>query len=121
MECCRVNEVGMVLGHAFLKERFSIDALGEALEHHGAPSRAAQRTVRDCEVIVHEIELGQPGLGEHHLVRVGDADLVAGDVEDLCRGLRRVHAATLAMNSPPSQSCRGERQRNLVGMKPKIP
>src|SRR5690606_18162719 len=93
-------------GHALLEERLLVDALHEALEHHRASARAAQRALGDVEIVPHHVELGEPGLGEHHLVGTRHAHLVPVDLEDLCRRLRWAHAATLATAADHDQGLR---------------
>jgi hypothetical protein len=82
-----VDKGRVVIRYPFLEEWLRIDALGKPLEHHGPASRTPQRTVRHGEVVLNEVELGQPRLGKYHLVRAGDPDLNTLDVQDLGRRL----------------------------------
>ena len=80
-----LDPFGPLLGRALLEERLLRDALHEPLEHHRPAADAAQRAVGDGEVVVHEVELGDAGLGEHDLVGVRDAHLAAVDLQHLFR------------------------------------
>ena len=82
----RVEPVGLVRRDPLLEERLLVDALDEALEDHRPARDAAQRAVRDRQVVPDEVELGHRApvvehLREHDLVRVRDRDLAPGDLE----------------------------------------
>src|SRR5258708_39307831 len=55
------------------------------LQDHRAASDAAQRAVRDGEVVPDDIQLGHPKLREIDLSRVGDSHLAPADLDDLLR------------------------------------
>ena len=85
----RADPVGRVVRGALLEERLLGDAVDEALERHRPAADAGQRAIGDREVVVDEVELRVPRIGEVDLLRVRDRDLAAADLEDL---LRRRHA-----------------------------
>src|SRR3569833_3076601 len=68
---------------ALLEERLLLDPLHETLEDHRPAHDAAERAVRDGEVVADQVELGVPTGHEDHLVRVGDGHLTPGDLQDL--------------------------------------
>ena len=78
-------QAGRLSGRPLLEEELPRGAVDEALERHRPAAGAAQRAVRDGEVVADEVELGVAGLREVDLVRVGDRDLAAADPEDLLR------------------------------------
>src|SRR5258707_4933085 len=55
------------------------------LQDHRAASDAAQRAVRDGEVVPDDIQLGHPKLREIDLSRVGDSYFAAANLDDLLR------------------------------------
>ena len=90
-----VDPLGPLLGRALLEERLLRDALHEALQHHRPPAGAAEGAVGHAQVVPHEVELGEPGLGEHDLVGVADAHLATIDLEELGVVLGGTHSFTL--------------------------
>ena len=97
----RVDVGRVVLGHTLLEERLLPEAIGEALQHHRPSACAAQRAVGDRDVVARQVELGQPHLREHDLVRMRDADLPIPRLhERLCP---RTHAATVTAARLPNQ------------------
>jgi hypothetical protein len=91
----RPDLLRQVLGSPLLEERLTRRTIDEALERHRAPARAAQRTVGDREVVLHEIELRVPRLREIDLARVRDRHLAPVDLEDLLLGR---HPKTLPLD-----------------------
>jgi hypothetical protein len=75
---------------ALLVEELALDSVYVTLERHRPSPYAAQRAIRDREVVPDQVELGVPGLGKEDLVRVGDRDLPALDLQQL---LARRHPA----------------------------
>ena len=86
------DELGQVLGRPLLEERLPGGAVHEPLQRHRPTTGAAQRPVRDGQVVLHEVELGVTRLREVDLPRIGDRDLVPVDPEDL---LLRSHVDTI--------------------------
>ena len=74
------------LGRALLIEELALDAVRVAHQHVRPPAGAAQRAVGDREVVAHEIQLRETGLGKQHLARVRDRDLAASDDETFVFG-----------------------------------
>ena len=90
------DPVGRVVRRSLLEERLFGDPVHEPLEGHGPAADAGQRAVGDGEVVLDEVELGVSSVGEVHLLRIGDRDLVAADLEDL---LGRRHGDTIPLDS----------------------
>jgi hypothetical protein len=76
-----VDPVRARLGGPLLEEGLLLRPVDEPLQRHRAPVDAAHRALCDCEVVAHQVQLGQPGTRKEHLVRVGDRDLAPGDLE----------------------------------------
>src|SRR5215203_4954158 len=70
-----------VVGRALLKEGLLVGAVDEALEGHRPATGAAQRAVRDRQVVIDQIDLGVAGLRKEDLFRVAYRDRAAGDLE----------------------------------------
>ena len=66
-------------GHALLVEEVTVDAVRVALHVERPPADVVERAACDVDVVLDEIALRQPALGEEELVRVGDRDLVAAE------------------------------------------
>ena len=98
-ELRRPDPVGRVVRRALLEERLLGDPIDEPLEGHRAAADTGQRPVGDGEVVLDEVQLRVPGVREVHLLRVGDRDLVAADLEDL---LGRRHGDTIPLDSHPA-------------------
>ncbi len=94
-----VDPLGPLLGRALLEERLLRDALHEALQHHRPSGGAAQGAVGHAQVVAHEVELREPGLGEHHLVGVADPHLATVDLEELGVVLGGTHSFTLGASA----------------------
>ena len=80
---------GRLSGARFWKKNSPAGAVRVALEGHRPAARAAQRALRDREVVADQVELrdgAAGGLREEDLVRVRDRHLAAGDLEDLGSG-----------------------------------
>ena len=101
---------GRVVGRALLVEELAVDAVGVAHEHVRPAARAAQRALGHREVVLHDLELGDPRLGEVDLARVRDRDLAARDLEGGALALRSRHAPSIAKvpAGPASQSRRAD-------------
>ncbi len=87
-------------GRALLEEELAVGAVGVAHQHVRPPARAAQRAVRDGEVIAREIELGVAGLRKQHLARVRDRDLATGDGQQFFVSVAR-HAPPVPRGARP--------------------
>jgi hypothetical protein len=72
------DELG-VRRHALLVEEVCFDAVWIADHVERAAAEMGQRAAGDVEVVLDEVALRQPGLGEEDLVRVGDRDFVSAD------------------------------------------
>ena len=70
-----------VLRRALLEEEFGVDAVGIADQDVGTAARAAQRAVGDAQVVANDVELGIAGLRKEHLARIGDDDVAVVDAE----------------------------------------
>jgi hypothetical protein len=81
LELGDVDVVGPLRRRALLEDGFLGDALDESLEDHRAVGHAAQRTVDHGQVVVDQVEFGDPDVGENDLVRVGDGYLLAAHVQ----------------------------------------
>ena len=77
---------GRLSGARFWKNGLTLGAVDEALERHRPAARPAQGAVGDREVVRDEVELRVAGFREVDLVRVGDRDLAAADLEELLSG-----------------------------------
>ena len=106
VQCRGLDPVGTLLGSALLEERLLRDALHEPLQHHRPAVDAAQGAVGDGEVVVHDVELGEAGLGEHDLVGVRDANLAAADLEHPGIVLGGTHAFTLGRDTSRGRAIR---------------
>ena len=73
-------------GRALLEEELALGPVHVALEGHRAARRPRAAPLGDRQVVPDEVELGVAGSREEHLVRVGDGDLAAGDLQDLLAG-----------------------------------
>jgi hypothetical protein len=82
------HELGHRLRRPLLEEGLARRSVDEALERHWPIPHAKQRAIGDGEVVAHELDLGDPGLGEEHLARVADRDLVPVEDEALRLGAR---------------------------------
>ena len=82
----RPDELGDVLGCPLLEERLAGRAIDEALERHRPPAGAAQRPIRDRDVVLDEVELGVARLREVDLARVRDRHLAAVEGEGFLLG-----------------------------------
>src|SRR5262249_13201740 len=60
----------------------AVDAVRIADEDVRASTRPAQRAVGDGEIVLHDVELRDPRLGEVRLPRVRDRDLAPADADD---------------------------------------
>src|SRR6185503_1954721 len=68
-------------GRSLLVEELAVNPVGIADEHVRPAPRSAQRALGDGEVVAYDVELGDPGLREVDLARVGDRDLAPADVD----------------------------------------
>ena len=64
-----------------LVEALAVDTVGVALEQHRPVVDPPHQRRADGDVVVGEVELGQAGLGEQHLLGAGDLDRMAVDDE----------------------------------------
>ena len=81
--------VGMMLRHPLLIDLFAVDAVREALQVGRPVAQCVQhRAAGQGQVVLDEPPLGavRPEFGEIHLVRVGQPDRDAVDVELFCCG-----------------------------------
>ena len=77
----------MMLRHPLLVDLLAVDAVREALQVGGPVAQRGQhRTARHGAVVLDQPALGalRPEFGEVHLVRVGQPDRDAVDVEFFC-------------------------------------
>ena len=79
----RLDPLGSVLRRPLLVERLPIDAVDVAFERHRPPGTRPQRAVGHRAVIAHQVDLGNARGREVELLRVGDRDVLAVDVEHL--------------------------------------
>ena len=75
------SQSGALSGTRFWKNDEPVGAVREPLHEHRPSAHRAHQRFFDREVVLDEVELGLAALGEHHLVRAGDADGTPGDVE----------------------------------------
>ena len=66
-------------GDARLVEEVGVDPVGEALHMERPATKVRQRAAGDVNVVGDEVALGQPALGEEHLVGARDRDVVPAD------------------------------------------
>ena len=73
-----------LVGRALLVERLALGAVDEALEHDRPIADAAERAVRDRQVVANQVQLGELRLlRKIGLAGMGDADLAPAHVQDL--------------------------------------
>ena len=77
----RRDERGQRCGGAFLEEELAAGAVRKALERHRPIPHPAQGPVGDREVVVHEVQLGDPGIRKEELGGVADGHLLPVDLE----------------------------------------
>src|SRR5881396_2825921 len=58
-----------------------MDPVGVADQYVGPATRSTERALGHRQVVAHELELGDAGLREVDLARVGDRDLAPGDLD----------------------------------------
>src|SRR5437773_10977120 len=58
-----------------------MDPVGVADQYVGPATRSTERALGHGQVVAHDLELGDAGLREVDLARVGDRNLAAGDVD----------------------------------------
>ena len=87
-------------GARFWKKYSPVGAVDVALEGHRPAARAAQRAVGHDQVVGDQVALGVARAGKHDLVRVGDRDLPAGDLDDLAP---RWHGRKIAPGRQPAR------------------
>ena len=97
----RSNPFGPRIRRPLLEEVLAFRPIHESLEGHRPAAGAAQRPIRDGQVVGHEVALGVARSGEEDLVRVADGDPPARDLDEfalvrhcrtIARRLRRAHA-----------------------------
>ena len=102
----------MVLRHPLLVEEVVVDPVREALHVEETPAQVRQGARRDIDVVLDEVDLLQPALGEEDLVRVGDVDLVPPDLQ--------LHGSSI--ENHPSGACLEPREsENEVAGSPLMP
>src|SRR5439155_26816323 len=78
----RLEPLRRALRDALLEERLAGRPVDEALQGGWALPEMAESAVGGGQVVVAEVELGVPGFREEDLVRVGELNFLAGDLED---------------------------------------
>ena len=73
---------GAAVGHPLLEERLARHAVDPALHHRRALAQMAHDRLLALQVVVDEVELGEPALGEEELARVAHAHLSPADLDD---------------------------------------
>ena len=76
-----LQPVRRTLWHPLLEEELAVDAVDEALHRPGPLAQLVHRRLLDGDVVLGQVELGEPRLREEELVRVGQAHLVARDLD----------------------------------------
>ena len=76
-----LDPLGALLGDALLVDLLAGDAVGKAPQLGRPLAQGAHDAVSHGEVVVDEVALRVPGLGEQHLVGVRDLDGPAADFE----------------------------------------
>ena len=76
---------GAPLGHALLEERLRRRPVDVALHHRRPLTQVDERGIGHRQVVLDELELGDPDLGEEHLVGVREAHLAPGHLEHQVR------------------------------------
>ena len=66
---------------ALLEEELAVDAVRVAHQHAGPPAGATQGRVSHRDVVIHQVQLGDPGIADQQLPRMRDDDLAAIDPE----------------------------------------
>ena len=77
----RLQPVGGCVRDALLEEAGPVGAVAEALQQNGTTLHRPENLLVDRQVVVDEVELGLAALREVDLVRVGDLDLAARNLE----------------------------------------
>ena len=76
-----LDPLGALLGNALLVDLLALDPFGEAAELCRSLVERTDDPVADGEVVVDEVALRVPRVGEQHLVRVRHADDPCADLE----------------------------------------
>ena len=97
----RLDPLGPLLGHALLVDLLALDPVGEAAQLRRPLAQRTHDPLADGEVVVDEVALRVPRLGEQHLVGVRDLD---EPLPDLDLDERRGHGVTLL--GGPVRPCR---------------
>jgi hypothetical protein len=94
---------GRLSGARFWKNALARGAVDESLERHRPPAGAGQRTRRDRQVELHEVELRCPDRLEEDLARVRDHDLAIPEPEDLLLLRHGPDASVLSIPTTPNR------------------
>jgi len=97
------SQSGAFLGTRFWKNDGPAGPFREALEQHRPPPHGPHQRLRDPQVVLGQVGLGLPALGEQHLVRVGDEAAAHG--VSFLGGNRLTRLLTRSM--PPGEASPG--------------
>ena len=77
--------------NALLVEEVALDAVRIAEHLHRPPRDVRKQELREVDVVVDEVTLGEPALGKEDLVELGELDVVAADSHGAERTARPNH------------------------------